>query len=333
MPANPLAFTRFGLKALRSATSLSKIFKTPEARALWAGMAAHGIQPLSNLATSAFALVLLITGHRSGWPFPKGGAQQIASALASYFQSLGGRIETNFYVRSMEQLPSARAFLFDVTPKQLLAIAGHTFSSLYRWQLKRYRYGMGVFKVDWALDGPAPFLSETCRQAGTVHIGNTFEDIATAEQMVWKGRHADKPFVLFAQQSLFDVTRAPAGMHTAWAYCHVPPGSAVDMTESIERQVERFAPGFRKRILARHVFNARQMEEYNSNYIGGDINGGAPDIGQLFTRPALRFSPYRTSAKGIYICSSSTPPGGGVHGMCGVRAADRALKDIFENSK
>ena len=328
-PSNPVAFARFGMQAILSAQYLSKKFKTPEAKALWAGVAAHSIQPLTNIATSAIALVLLITGHHGGWPFPRGGSQAIADSLGSYFKSLGGKIETNVMVRSMDQIPSAHAVLFDVSPRQLLEIAGHKFSSLYKWQLARYRYGMGVFKVDWALDGETPFVAEACRHSGTVHLGNTYEEIAAAEQMIWDGKHPDRPFVLFAQQSLFDPSRAPAGKHTAWGYCHVPHGSSVDMTERIEKQVERFAPGFRERILARNTFNATEMEAYNPNYIGGDINGGVSDIGQIFTRPALRLSPYRTSAKGIYICSSSTPPGGGVHGMCGVRAADRALKDVF----
>ena len=328
-PSNPVAFARFGMQAILSAQYLSKKFKTPEAKALWAGVAAHSIQPLTNIATSAIALVLLITGHHGGWPFPRGGSQAIADSLGSYFKSLGGKIETNVMVRSMDQIPSAHAVLFDVSPRQLLEIAGHKFSSLYKWQLARYRYGMGVFKVDWALDGETPFVAEACRHCGTVHLGNTYEEIAAAEQMIWDGKHPDRPFVLFAQQSLFDPSRAPAGKHTAWGYCHVPHGSSVDMTERIEKQVERFAPGFRERILARNTFNATEMEAYNPNYIGGDINGGVSDIGQIFTRPALRLSPYRTSAKGIYICSSSTPPGGGVHGMCGVRAADRALKDVF----
>ena len=328
-PSNPVAFARFGMQAILPAQYLSKKFITPEAKALWAGVAAHSIQPLTNIATSAIALVLLITGHHGGWPFPRGGSQAIADALGSYFKSLGGKIETNVLVRSMDQIPSAHAVLFDVSPRQLLEIAGHKFSSLYKWQLARYRYGMGVFKVDWALDGETPFVAEACRHSGTVHLGNTFEEIAAAEQMVWDGKHPDRPFVLFAQQSLFDPSRAPAGKHTAWGYCHVPHGSSVDMTERIEKQVERFAPGFRERILARNTFNATEMEAYNPNYVGGDINGGVSDIGQIFTRPALRLSPYRTSAKGIYICSSSTPPGGGVHGMCGVRAADRALKDVF----
>jgi phytoene dehydrogenase-like protein len=331
-PKHPLAMARFGLTALRSAASVAGRFKTEQAKGFFAGMAAHSMQPLTNLSTSAVALVLLATGHLNGWPIPKAGSQQIANALALYFISLGGKIETNIYIKSLDQLPSAHSILFDITPKQLLQIAGHRFSNIYKWQLQRYRYGMGVFKVDWALDGPIPFKDETCRRAGTVHIGNTFSEIAAAEQLTWDGVHPEKPFVLLAQQSLFDPSRAPGGKQTVWAYCHVPNGSMVDMTEAIEKQVERFAPGFRERILAKHVMNTAQMKEYNPNYIGGDINGGVMDIGQLFTRPALRWSPYKTSAKGIYICSSSTPPGGGVHGMCGYHAAKRVLKDIFSIS-
>jgi phytoene dehydrogenase-like protein len=274
-------------------------------------------------------LVLMAAGHLFGWPIPKGGSQTIAKALASYFNSLGGKIETNFNVQSLSQLPSSNALLFDVTPRQLLQIAGQDFSSLYKWQLNRYRYGMGVFKIDWALDGPVPFTALACRQAGTIHLGNTLEEIVASEQLTSEGNHPDKPFVLFAQPGVFDASRVPEGKHTAWAYCHVPNGSEVDMSERIENQVERFAPGFKERILGKHTMNSAQMESYNPNYIGGDINGGIMDIGQLFTRPALRLSPYRTSAKGIYICSSSTPPGGGVHGMCGYHAAKKALKDIF----
>jgi phytoene dehydrogenase-like protein len=328
-PSHAADMAHFGLKALTSATHLAKRFRTKYARGLWAGMAAHSIQPLSNATTSAIGLVLMIAGHLGGWPIPKGGSSAIANALASYFTSLGGSMETGFYVQSISQLPSSRCVLFDVTPKQLLEIAGQKFSSLYKWQLKRYRYGMGVFKIDWALNGPIPFTASECKRAGTIHIGNTLEEIAASEQLTSKGRHPEKPFVLLTQQSLFDASRAPEGKQTAWAYCHVPNGSTEDMSERIEKQVERFAPGFRDRILGRHTMNTAQMEEHNPNYIGGDINGGIIDIGQLFTRPALRLSPYKTSAKGIYICSSSTPPGGGVHGMCGYYAAKRALRDIF----
>ncbi|HVV56471.1 MAG TPA: NAD(P)/FAD-dependent oxidoreductase [Mucilaginibacter sp.] len=328
-PKHPFAMARFGLTALRSAEAVAKIFKTKEAKGLFAGMGAHSMLPLNTLSSAAIPLVLLANAHLKGWPMARGGSQKIADALASYFVSLGGKIETSTYVMSLNQLPSSHAVLFDTGPRQLLQIAGQRFSVDYRRQLEKYRYGMGVFKIDWALDGPAPFTAEACRQAGTVHLGNTLEEIAASEQQAWNGKIAEKPFVLFTQQSLFDKTRAPAGRHTAWAYCHVPGGSAADMTETVEKQVERFAPGFRERILARHTMNTVQMEEYNPNYIGGDINGGVIDLGQLFTRPALRWSPYRTSVKGMYICSSSTPPGGGVHGMCGYYAAKRALKDIF----
>ena len=327
-PKHPLAMARFGLPALTSAAHLAKQFESTKARSLIAGMAAHAILPLSNLATSAIALVLMANGHLKGWPIPKGGSVQIANALASYFKSIGGKIETNTWVTSLQQLPSSRAVVFDVTPKQLLKIAGHQFSALYKWQLRRYRYGMGVFKIDWALDAPIPFKNEACRKAGTVHIGNTFEEIAAGEQQVWEGQHPETPYVLLAQPSILDATRAPAGKHVAWAYCHVPNGSEKDMTTIIENQVERFAPGFKDTILARHTLNSVQIEEYNPNYIGGDINGGVLDLAQLFTRPALRWSPYKTSAEGLYICSSSTPPGGGVHGMCGYNAAKRVLKDL-----
>jgi phytoene dehydrogenase-like protein len=328
-PSHPLAMAGFGLKALKSAENFVKRFKTTEARGLFGGMAAHAIQPLSNLSTAAIGLVLMTTGHLKGWPIPKGGSASIANALGSYFKSIGGTIQTGTYIESLDQLPSAHAVLFDVTPKQLLRIAGHKFSSIYKWQLERYRYGMGVFKIDWALDGPIPFTATDCRRAGTVHLGNTFEEIAEGELMTSKGHQSEKPFVLLAQQSLFDNTRAPEGKQTAWAYCHVPNGSTQDTTTIIENQVERFAPGFKDLILAKSTMNTAQIEAYNPNYIGGDINGGILDIGQLFTRPALRWSPYKTSAKGLYICSSSTPPGGGVHGMCGYNAAKKALADVF----
>lgn len=328
-PKYPLAMVSFGLNALKSASSLAKRFKSKEARGLWAGMAAHSMQSLSNSTSAAAGLVLLATGHAKGWPISKGGSKNIAQALASYFISIGGKIETGVHVKSMAEIPSSDILLFDLTPKQILEIAGEHFSSVYKWQLKRYRYGMGVFKIDWALDGPIPFTASGCLRAGTVHLGNTFEEIAGGEQMTSKGKHPEKPFVLLAQQSIIDPSRAPQGKHTAWAYCHVPKGSEKDMTAAIEKQVERFAPGFKNLILAKHTMNTKEIEVYNPNYIGGDINGGVIDMGQLFTRPALRTSPYRTSAKGVYICSSSTPPGGGVHGMCGYHAAKQSLKDVF----
>ncbi len=325
-----LKITSFGLKALMPAQWLATThFRGEAARGLFAGMAAHSLLPLNQLTTSAIGLVLMTQAHIKGWPMPQGGSQAIANALAGYFRSLGGKIETGVRVESLTQLPSARVVLFDLTPAQLLRIAGHRLSSLYRWQLNRYRYGAGVFKVDYALDGPIPFRSEGCNRAGTVHLGGTLAEIADAERAVARGQHPRKPFVLLAQQSRFDATRAPAGKHTAWAYCHVPNGSTVDMTVAIERQIERFAPGFRDRILARHRLNTADLEQYNANYRGGDINGGRADLTQLFTRPALRASPYRTSARGLYLCSSSTPPGGGVHGLCGYHAARQALHDEF----
>ena len=329
IPKDPISFTQFGLNALQPATLLARHFSTEMAKGFWAGMAAHSILPLNKLTTSAIGLILLAAGHMKGWSIPKGGSQQIANALGAYFVSLGGEIQTNFYVKSLEQLPSSRAILFDITPKQLLKIAGHTFSSIYKWQLEKYKYGMGVFKVDWALAEPVPFTAKECASAGTLHLGNSLKEITIAQQQTWDNKHPEKPFVLLGQQSLFDSTRAPEGKHTLWGYCHVPNGSTKDMTNIIEQQIERYAPGFRERILAKHTMNTAQMEEHNPNYIGGDINGGALHLAQLFTRPALRWSPYRTSTKGLYICSSSTPPGGGVHGMCGYHAAERVLKDLF----
>jgi phytoene dehydrogenase-like protein len=332
-PVHPLKMAEFGIKAVHSADRIAKqYFLTKQAKAMWAGMVAHGMQPLHKPLMAAVGLVLLLAAHDKGWPIPKGGSQQIAEALAAHFIALGGKIETGTMVTSLQQLPSSHAVLFDVGPRQLLQIAGHSFSSIYKWQLNRYKYGMGVYKVDWALAEAIPFTAGACRDAGTVHIGGTYAEVAASEQAAWDGRISDKPFVLLAQQSLFDNTRAPEGKHTAWGYCHVPNGSTVDMTDAIEKQVERFAPGFRERIIGRHTMDSRQVEAYNPNYFGGDINGGVQNITQLFTRPALRLSPYRTPAKGLYICSASTPPGGGVHGMCGYHAATRALKDVFKLS-
>ena len=329
VPRHPLALAQFGLKSLQSGKQIAARFRTRGAKGLWAGMVAHSMIPLEALTSSAIAFVLTIAGHRGGWPIPKGGSQSIADAMGAYFRSLGGTIKTNVTVKTIGELPEAKAILFDTSPKQLLEICGDKLSALYRWQLKRHRYGMGVFKVDWALSEPVPFQAEAARKAGTVHLGGTFDEIARGERQVWKGGHPEKPFVLFAQQSIFDASRAPAGQHTGWAYCHVPNGSARDMTDAITNQVERFAPGFRDTIRITHIFDTARMEGYNANYIGGDINGGVVNIAQLFNRPALRFSPYRTSAKGVYICSASTPPGGGVHGMCGYYAAKQALTDIF----
>lgn len=299
LPKNPLQLASFGFKALSSAATLSERFRTKEARALLSGMAAHSMLPLNQFGTSSIALVLMTLGHLYGWPMPMGGADSIADALGAYFEALGGKIETDSPISSFSQLPSAKAILLDLTPWQLLELAPDGWSRRYAHQLRSYEYGMGIFKIDWALDAPIPFASESCRSAGTVHIGGTFEEVAYAEAETAKGRLPEKPFVLLAQQSLFDPTRAPDGKHTAWAYCHVPNGCQVDRTEAIENQVERFAPGFKERILGRHTMNALEMEIYNPNYIGGDIGGGSMKLSQLFTRPGLRVSPYRTSERGL----------------------------------
>lgn len=329
IPAHPLALARFGWRGLRSARRLAEsALTTIQARALFAGLAAHSSVPLERMATAAFGLVLGVTGHAVGWAMPRGGAGRITHALASYLRSLGGEIVTRRRVETIDDLPPARLILCDVTPRQLLRLAGHRLPASYRRQLERYRYGPAAYKIDWALDAPVPWKAEECLRAGTVHLGGTLEEIAASERASWRGAHADKPFVLVAQPSLFDATRAPAGKHTLWAYCHVPHGSTFDMTERVERQIERFAPGFCERVLARHVMPPAALERHNANLVGGDINGGAQDIRQLFTRPVLRFNPYRSPVKGLYICSSSTPPGGGVHGMCGYHAARSALRDI-----
>jgi phytoene dehydrogenase-like protein len=329
-PRHPLALARFGLQAIRSAYGLAKsLFKEEPARALFAGLAGHAIMPLEQPPTAAFGLILGILGHALGWPIPRGGSQQIANTLTAYFQSLGGEVITNAPVTSLAELPPARVTLLDVTPRQFLRLAGDRLPAGYRRQLENYRYGPGVFKVDWALDGPIPWQAAECARAGTLHLGGTLAEITAAEREVWAGKHPDRPYVLVAQQSLFDPTRAPAGKHTAWAYCHVPNGSTIDMTERIEAQIERFAPSFRERILARHVFSPASLEMYNANYIGGDINGGVADFRQLFTRPTIRLAPYSTPVKGLYLCSASTPPGGGVHGMCGYHAARAALRDTL----
>jgi phytoene dehydrogenase-like protein len=325
-PRHPFALARFGLRALRSARGLAEdLFEGEKARGFFAGNAAHSFLPMEQVPSAAFGLVLSIVGHAAGWPFPKGGSQKIADALVSYLRSLGGEVYTGTRVRYVEEVPRARAVLFDVTPRQLLGISGHRFPGRYQRALERYRYGPGVFKVDFALDGPIPWEAEGCRRAGTVHLGGTLDEISAGEAAVSRGEHPERPFVLLAQQSLFDETRAPDGKHTLWAYCHVPNGSTVDMTERIEKQIERFAPGFRDRILAKSTMGPADLQRINANHVGGDINGGLQDLRQLFTRPVVRLTPYSTPAGGLYLCSSSTPPGGGVHGMCGFFAARAAL--------
>jgi phytoene dehydrogenase-like protein len=328
LPRHPVALARFGMRAIWPARLLAEVcFRGERARGMFAGMAGHAILPLERAPSAAAGLVLASLGHAFGWPIPRGGSQRIADALAAFLRALGGEIRTGARVDRLDQLPPARAVLLDVTPRQLLRIAGDRLPPGYRRALGRYRYGPGVFKVDWALDGPIPWRAPECARAATVHLGATLPEIAESERDAWRGRHSERPFVLLAQQSLFDDTRAPAGKHTAWAYCHVPPGSDVDMTDRIEAQIERFAPGFRDRVLARSVMGPAEMELHNANYIGGDINGGVQDFSQLFTRPVVSLNPYKTPATGIYLCSSSTPPGGGVHGLCGFFAAQAALRD------
>ncbi len=300
-------------------------FRTEAARALFAGLAAHSVLPLEALGSAAFGWVLAIAAHAVGWPIPRGGSQQIANALASYFKLLGGGIRTETRIRLLDDIGPSALILCDVTPRQFLELAGKRLPVQFASQLKTYRYGPGVFKIDWALSAPIPWKASECGQAGTVHLGGTLNEISASERAPWKGVVDDAPFVLLTQPSLFDSLRAPEGKHTAWAYCHVPHASRIDMTERIERQVERFAPGFRETILARHVFAPAGLEGHNANLVGGDITGGAQDLKQLIFRPTRML--YRTPLEGVYLCSSSTPPGGGVHGMCGFHAAQTALRD------
>ncbi|MDX1671450.1 MAG: NAD(P)/FAD-dependent oxidoreductase [Balneolaceae bacterium] len=330
LPRNPIRMARFGLKALQSAKRLAtNEFTGRKARALFAGLAAHSILPLDAAATSAIGLVLGSAGHALGWPLPRGGSHAITRSMASYLRSIGGEIETGTRITSLRQLPGFKALLFDLTPRQVLQIAGTVVPESFARKLDRFEYGAGVFKVDMALDGPIPWRDPNCGKAGTVHLGGTLEEIMDSENTLKTGKHAERPYVLVAQQSLFDPGRAPEGKHTVWAYCHVPNGSMKDMTSAIENQIERFAPGFKDLILERHVMNTADLQNYNANYIGGDINGGKQDLGQLFTRPAGLFDPYHIPDTSLYICSSSTPPGGGVHGMCGFHAARSALKRHF----
>ncbi|HET7505550.1 MAG TPA: NAD(P)/FAD-dependent oxidoreductase [Kofleriaceae bacterium] len=328
IPRHPVRMLRFGLLAVRSATGLARRFTTARARALLAGCAAHSILPLDRAVSGGVGLMFLLTGHIDQWPVAAGGSHAITRALASLLAVLGGRIETGVRVGSLADLPPARVYLFDTNPAQLAAIAGPVLPSGYVRRLGRYRYGPGTFKLDWALDGPIPWRDPRCLEASTVHLGGTLEDIAAAEAAVWRGEHPERPFVLVCQQSQFDPSRAPPGKHTGYAYCHVPAGSTVDVTERIERQIERFAPGFRDRILARHVLTPGDLERDNPNYVGGAITGGVADLFQLFTRPVARMNPYATPNPRLYLCSADTPPGGGVHGMCGYHAARAALRRI-----
>jgi phytoene dehydrogenase-like protein len=326
VPRSPVLLARFGWRAVwPAAAAARRMFRTPAAQALFAGLAAHSVLPLDAPGSAAFGWTLAIAAHAVGWPIPRGGSQAIANALASFFTTLGGKIVTNTKVRSLDELGEGAPILCDVTPRQFIEIAGKRLSDSFRDRLQAYRYGPGVFKIDWALSQPVPWKARECIHAGTLHLGGSLEEIEASEKAASTGTISDRPFVLFAQPSLFDSSRAPAGKHTAWAYCHVPRACNVDMTSRIEAQVERFAPGFGDTILARHTFTPAELEKHSANLVGGDISGGLLNLKQLVFRPTT--SLYRTSLRGVYLCSASTPPGGGVHGMCGYHAARLALRD------
>ena len=330
IPRHPLALVRFGRSALRTAVALARgSFRGERARALLAGCAAHSTLPLERRPSAAFGLVLLALGHRVGWPFPRGGSGEIAKALVAELQRFGGEVQTAAPVSSLAELGSPRLVLCDLGPPALVRLAGVRLPQSYARRLRRFRYGPGAFKVDYALDGPIPWTAPECARAGTVHLGGTLQEIAASEHAPWRGEHAERPFVLLAQHTLFDPSRAPEGKHTVWAYCHVPNGSRVDVTDRVEAQIERFAPGFGERVLARRVMGPAELEARNPNLVGGDLNAGAADLRGLLARPVARPVPYRTPVPGLYLCSASTPPGGGVHGMCGYLAARAALSDAL----
>lgn len=327
LPSHPLVLARFGRSALRSAEGLlDSRFRGERARALLAGVSAHSMMRLTSRPTAAFGLMLTAVAHAYGWPVVRGGMQELANALVQSARDLGVEVHADRPIRAMSDLPATRAVMFALTPRQVLSIARDELPGWYGRLLNRFRYGPGVFKLDLALDGPVPWKAEECSGAGTVHVAGPLSDVVASEEAANAGKHSERPYVLLCQQSLFDPTRAPEGKHTVWAYCHVPSGSTEDMTERIEGQIERFAPGFRDRIVARHAIGPADLERYNANYIGGDINGGVQDLRQLMTRPNGWWPPYATPNKKIYLCSSSTPPGGGIHGMCGWNAAQVALK-------
>jgi phytoene dehydrogenase-like protein len=331
IPRHPGAFLRFGLRGFRSAVGLSRRFGGIRAAALLAGCATHSVLPFDRAFTGALALIFLFAGHLEDWPVAAGGSQAITGALAGLLRALGGRIETGVHVRTLADLPPARMFLFDTSPAQLAEIAGPVLPPRYLRRLRRYVYGPGTFKIDFALDGPIPWKDPRCLLASTVHLGGTFAEVASAEAAVWRGEHPERPFVLLCQQSQFDPSRAPPGKQTGYAYCHVPAGSTRDLSAIVESQIERFAPGFRSLILARHVTLTSDFERDNPNYVGGAVTGGAANLGQLFTRPVARWNPYTTPHPRVLICSASTPPGGGVHGMCGYHAATTALRRLHRH--
>ena len=329
-PRHPLLMARFGTLALLPASWLTRAaFSDVPARALFTGIAAHATLPLNHPPSASFGFILGIAGHAVGWPMPRGGSGKLSEALTGYLRSLGGTVETNAPVDSIGNLPPARAVLLDLTPRQILRVAGEQLPASYRRQLERFQYGLGTFKVDWALDGPIPWRSPEAKRAGTVHLGGTMEEIEAGRRAEWAGQPAERPYVLLSQPTLFDPSRAPEGKHTAWGYCHLPNGSTADMTDRIEAQVERFAPGFRDRVIARHTLGPADFEQHNPNLVGGDLNGGEATLWQMVFRPAVQAVPYTTPAPNIFICSSSTPPGGGVHGMCGFNAARVVLRRRF----
>jgi phytoene dehydrogenase-like protein len=333
LPRHPLLLMQFGLRGIRSARGLAKAwFREDRVQGMFAGMAAHSILPLDRCFTAAVGLMFSVTAHSGGWPLARGGSQQIALAMGNYLKSLGGEVITGTRVRNLSDIPPAKVILFDIGPRQLSRIVGDDLPEGYRRKLERFRYGPAVFKVDWALSGPIPWTADACRRAGTVHVGGKFDEVAAAESAAWSEQPAEHPFVLVGQQSLFDSSRAPSGKQTGWAYCHVPHGSTFDMTERIESQIERFAPSFRDLILARHVMSPGDFEQYNENYVGGDITGGVMEGLQMFARPTARLNPYTTPVRNLFLCSSSTPPGAGVHGMCGQFAAEAALRQLRRTS-
>jgi phytoene dehydrogenase-like protein len=329
VPAHPVPVARFGLEGLQPAARLVRRFSTDEARAIVAGASAHSFLPLTAPLTGAYGIMLTIIGHSVGWPVVEGGSARLIEALVAELEALGGQVITGQWVSRLADLPSARVTMLDVTPRQLIRLAGEQLPAHYLRALSRFRYGPGICKVDWALDGPVPWAAEAARRAGTLHLGGTFGEVARSEAEVAAGRHPERPFCLVAQPGVVDPSRAPQGKQTLWGYCHVPAGSTVEMTERIEAQIERFAPGFRDLVLARSSRTAAEVEQHNPNYVGGDITGGAGTLRQMLFRPVTRWNQYRTALPGVYLCSSSTPPGGGVHGMCGAWAARTALADLM----